>query len=505
MKTFKEINIDYLTIEPIVFHLDQPNSLEKIYGVVPDPSFAAQVGHHLVNLCISLNEHPCIRYQGNSRFANEVATALHQGLMQYKRTNPAFWCYGDDRHTDRERAQILIVDRSFDALTPLIHEFSYQAIAYDLLDINEGVYNYQIELGKGSQETTVLLNESDEFWTENRHSHIAKVIETIKERLNDIIQSEPEVAKLAKKDGGKELDISAMAAAVKKLPQYQQIMSKISLHVQMAGTLMNRVTRDGLISISQLESTISTGIDDNGQEVRGQALFRLVTEALKSPQGKELKLRLLAIYYISQKGVPGSEEFVRQAFAAARLSSDDQKMIENFDRLFNAAGSSVPTVEEKRGLFSSLFGAVSKATRPPATIEGEYIESRHVPLVKLHLEQMLNGNLPLDKFPAMGPSVVTAQKSEAKSVRRFGAANKFGKKDNVQFTGGRFLVFIAGGVTYAETKAAYELMLKDQKEIVFGSTNMTTPDVYLSDVGSLHRPPAAAPVPVSKAGRETLL
>jgi syntaxin-binding protein 1 len=506
VKTFKEVNLDFLTIESIVFHLDQPNALEKIYSISPDPSFPAFIGKKLMNVCISLNEHPCIRYQGNSRFAHEVATSLHQGLLQYKRLNAGFWCYGDDRHTERERAQILILDRSFDALSPLIHEFSYQACAYDLLDVNEGVYNYEVETGKGKEERTALLNESDEFWNEHRHSHIAKIVDVIKERLNDIIQNEPEVAKLAKKSSG-DMDISQMAAAVKKLPQYQQIMTKLTLHVDIAKALVSKVTASGLINISQLESTISTGVDEAGQEIRGQKLFQMVLEALKSPSAKDIKLRLLAIYYVTQKGLPGTEEFIRQAFSASRLSTDDQKMIENFERLLSAAGGGAVTAEEKRTLFSSIFGSSNKVSRPPATVEGEYIESRHVPLVKIHLEQLLSGQLPMDRFPAMGPSVITAAKSEAKSVRRFGAANKFGKKDNLQFTGGRFMVFIAGGITFAETKVAYELMMKEQKEVVFGSTNITTPDSYLSDVGSLHKPSSgsAAGGPGSKAGREHLL
>mmetsp|Transcript_25416 Transcript_25416/g.27786 ORF Transcript_25416/g.27786 Transcript_25416/m.27786 type:complete len:631 (+) Transcript_25416:78-1970(+) len=498
VKTFKEINLDFLTVESILFHLDQTNALERIYGAVPDASYPAYLGKKLVNLCISLNEHPCIRYQGNSRFAHEVATALHQGLLQYKRINAAFWCYGDDRHNERERAQILILDRSFDPLSPLIHEFSYQAMVYDLLDVTDGVYQYDVETGKGKEERTSLLNESDEFWVEHRHSHIAKVVESIKERMNDIIQNEPG-AQLAKKSGS-DMDISAMAAAVKKLPQYNQMMTKLSQHVVLAQTCMSKAAQGGLIPLSQLESTISTGFDEEGKEMKGAKLFQLVIDAVKNPAARDTKLRLVAIYYVSQKGIPGSDEFIRQVFAAARLSSDDQKMIENFDRLLQPLTTGASGEEKKSGLFSAIFGG-AKVSRPASTAEGEYIESRHVPMLRAHLEQLLNGNLALDKFPAMGPSVVTAPKAEAKSVRRFGAASRFGKKDNVQFTGGRFLVFVAGGITYGETKIAYDLMMSQQKEVVFGSTHITTPDSYLSDVGSLHRAAGVG----NKAGRETLL
>ncbi len=63
-------------------------------------------------------------------------------------------------------------------------------MANDLLDVDDGVISYKTTNNKNQvDEKQALLNESDEFWMELRHNHIAKVIETIKERMNDIIQN----------------------------------------------------------------------------------------------------------------------------------------------------------------------------------------------------------------------------------------------------------------------------------------------------------------------------
>lgn len=35
----------------------------------------------------------------------------------------------------RNRPNLLVIDRSYDFIAPLIHEFTYQAMAYDLLNI----------------------------------------------------------------------------------------------------------------------------------------------------------------------------------------------------------------------------------------------------------------------------------------------------------------------------------------------------------------------------------
>lgn len=38
---------------------------------------------------------------------------------------------------------VIIVDRAIDVLTPLLHDFYYQPMVYDLLDINHNMYEYE--------------------------------------------------------------------------------------------------------------------------------------------------------------------------------------------------------------------------------------------------------------------------------------------------------------------------------------------------------------------------
>lgn len=481
--------MDFLAVESNVFHFDMPNAMDRLYGVQADTTFPTQLGRKLANFCINMNEHPCIRYQGSSSFSRDIAAALHQTITTYKRANTEWWCYGDDRHQERERAQILILDRSFDPLSPLMHEYTYQAMINDLLDVEDGcIIEYKTTNNRGVETTNkAILNENDEFWAEHRHSHIARVIDAIKGNMNDIIQNNAG-AKLAKKSGA-DMDISTMASAVKQLPEFQATTAKVGQHVSMSTECMNAFTRQGLMRISAVEQTISTGFDEDGKEVKGAKLYQMVAEALSAPMDRNLKIRLLAIYYISQKNLPGTSEYIRQAFQAARLGSDEQT-IRNFDRIL--ASSTVVTpgatpAEEKKsgGLFSAIFGG-RKTQAIPATAEGEYTDTRHVCLLRGHLEQLIGGSLPLDRFPAMGPTINTNVKAEAKSVRRFAPTGRFGKKDTTNYTGGRVLVFIAGGASYPELRAIYEVMQKESKETILGTTNIVAPGDYLVDVASLH-------------------
>ncbi len=65
------------------------------------------------------------------------------------------------------------------------------AMVNDLLDIDsQGMISYNADTGSGRVEREAILNsEPNELWKEHRHKHIAKVIASIKERMDDILQS----------------------------------------------------------------------------------------------------------------------------------------------------------------------------------------------------------------------------------------------------------------------------------------------------------------------------
>ncbi|CAJ1949836.1 unnamed protein product [Sphenostylis stenocarpa] len=494
-----------------------------------------------------LQELPCVWYRAAKESEETTAAAVRElvptklanavwdMVSKYKSTIPGF--------PQNETCDLLIIDRSVDQIAPVIHEWTYDAMCHDLLNMDGDKYMHEVPSKTGGEPEMkeVLLQEHDSVWLELRHAHIADASERLHEKFTNFVSKnkaaqmqqrgrrdtitgrldtelyragEPWELERARnrqdlysgrvhKDGN-EISTRDLQKMVQALPQYTEQVEKISLHVEIAGKINKIIRETELRALGQLEQDLVFG-DAGAKEV----ITFLRTKQSTTP---EYKLRLLMIYaYVYPEKFEGDK--ASKLMQLAKLSPDDMKVISNMQLL---AGSSSNKKSSTDGGFSLKFNnqKIKHAARKDRTDEEEETWQlfRFYPMLEELIENLNKRELPKDKYSCKnepscssvppGGSTRNGQKPQAaptsahNSIKSRRTAN-WGRSrtsddgyssdstlKNVtadfKKMGKRIVVFIIGGATRSELRVCHKLTTKLKREVILGTTSMDDPPQYLT-------------------------
>ncbi|XP_028762579.1 SNARE-interacting protein KEULE [Neltuma alba] len=506
----REMNLEYFAIDSQGFITNNERALEELFGDEENNRKAVAclnvMATRIATVFASLREFPLVRFRAArtldattmTTFRDLIPTKLAAGvwdcLMKYKKTIPNF--------PQTETCELLILDRSIDQIAPVIHEWTYDAMCHDLLNMEGNKYIHEVPSKTGGlpERKEVLLEDHDPIWLELRHAHIADASERLHEKMTSFI-SKNKAAQIQHGSRDGEMSTRDLQKMVQALPQYSEQIDKLSLHVEIAGKINRTIRETGLRELGQLEQDL----------VFGNAGMKDVIKFLtaKDDITRENKLRLLmilaAIYPEKFEGEKGEN-----LMKVARLTIEDMRAVHNMRML----GAQPDTKKSVTGAFALKFDLHKKkrAARKDRSGEEETWQlSRFYPIIEEIIEKLSKNDLAKEEYPCLNdpspsfhssPFVGSANHNPpAHSMRSRrtptwarprGSDDGYSSDSVLKHTssdfkkmGQRIFVFIVGGATRSELRVCHKLTGKLKREVILGSSSLDDPAQFITKLKML--------------------
>eukprot|EP00557_Chaetoceros_sp_GSL56_P013692 CAMPEP_0176480564 /NCGR_PEP_ID=MMETSP0200_2-20121128/2346_1 /TAXON_ID=947934 /ORGANISM="Chaetoceros sp., Strain GSL56" /LENGTH=589 /DNA_ID=CAMNT_0017876695 /DNA_START=155 /DNA_END=1924 /DNA_ORIENTATION=+ len=411
VKQVHEFYADYLPINEDLITLNCRNTISMT--VSAGTAWARDHAHlyernrqGLEAILLSLKRQPtAIRYQGSSALAQQLARDVHERIV----SDQLF-------HFRNKSCLLLALDRVDDPVTPLLSQWTYQAMVHELLGLNnnrvvlKGAPNVTKEL-----EEVVLSPTEDDFFKRNRFSNFGELGEAIQSLLKDY-QNKTKTANTSNLN-----TIEDMQNFMEKYPELRSQSHNVSKHVAIMGELARLVEVCSLMDVSQFEQELACA-DDQSIHMR-ELMDKLASMYIKIPDKLRLGL-LFALRYEHSSNL----HRVKSEMKKGGVSDD---LIDLMDTILKYAGSRV------RG--PGLYGVgtkdiMSKMTKSFMTsVQGvQNVYAQHNPVLVDTLQSVQKGKLKQESHPyIMGKGTADDVPSEV-------------------------IVFMAGGVTYEEAAKVSE-------------------------------------------------
>uniref|UniRef100_A0A673IDD5 Syntaxin-binding protein 3-like n=1 Tax=Sinocyclocheilus rhinocerous TaxID=307959 RepID=A0A673IDD5_9TELE len=434
IKVCKEINISFLPLEAQV----SVDSFSLLWPSIDRDQTLETIANQIVTLCATLDEYPGVRYKKDSAldYGNKLAELVDNKLARHYELDD------NSKKKGKTQAQLLIVDRALDPVSPILHELTFQAMAYDLIPIKDNNYEYKLKDGSKKE---ALLNEEDELWVKLRHMHIAEVTGC---------------------PCHWQITIGGLSQLMKKMPGFRKQMTQKTVHVSLAEDLMSHFQKN-VEKLCKAEQDLAVGADAEGQKVKDP--MRMLLPVLLHPHDTTDKIRAVLLYIFSLNGT--TAENLNKLIQHVKIE-DESGYILNWKHL------GVPILSTP-----SMF-SFRKQPRKDRSDKETYNVSRWTPVIKDIMEDAVENKLEVKDWPYQSECPSAWNGSRAVSARQ---KHKGSSPDDLR-SGSRLIVFVLGGVSYSEMRCAYEVTHANKScEVIIGSTHILTPRGLLEDIYNLDK------------------
>ncbi len=393
VRSLVELNISFLAYESRLFSLDRPAaSLPHLFGNEGGLSHRdakaemSLVSERLTDACGLLAKQLqwTVRCDASSHVSRTVASLVKEQLetkriekMSSQIEPPTI----ESTRGEPKQATLIVLDRATDVISPLIHEFSYQAMLHDLLKLDYGKpggahYTVAELEGKNGKPQHLPIDDEDKdpVWTSIRHLFIEHAKATATSSLQHFLETDA-AFKIGKKDAA-DIDIADMTKAVRNLPESQMRRDRFVAHVSALKECMEHCTSYKIPELAGVEQDLAIGMTPDGTRVGSKPMTEALLTTLRNdsiPIEHRIRTLLIALAVATEDTLWLGGE----ASLLVQSSQFRDKMRDS--RLLNLPGQTRDLAASIHGLrkiltFTKSSSEPKSGSGGPTSVAGQYAE-----------------------------------------------------------------------------------------------------------------------------------
>lgn len=422
-----EYYADYYAVNPDLFNLNIPSMV-----TLGEPNFMTDIQRSTEGLCsvlLSLKRRPLIRYHRASALS---ATVAHEVIRRIQDSGDLFQFNSPDISP-----LLLIFDRRDDPVTPLLLQWTYQAMVHELI----GIKKNRVTLPGAREELKEITFSVDQdvFYRDNMYTNFGE--------LGDAVRDLVEQYSMKSKGNANIQSLDDIKKFVETYPEFRQLSGNVSKHVAVMGEVSKQVEIRHLLDVAEFEQILAC---DEGHSVA----YKQMMEFIKNQSYSSQDVLRLFLLYVLRYETDGKIGDVQEAMIQnRRLSRDESELLK---KMLKYAGSHV------RGI--NLFGNKNAWQRARGAIKRnlkgvQNIYTRHTPYIYELLDSVVKGRLKESEY----------------------LIDYCGSPAREKFTD--IIVFVAGGATYQEALVISEFnKFVPSTRFLLGGTSIINSKEFIQNV-----------------------
>ncbi|PLB34465.1 Sec1 family protein [Aspergillus candidus] len=442
VRAVQEHFADFIVTNPDLYSLNLGFPNQRVWSHSPDlwnPDALQRATEGVLAALLALKKNPLIRYEKNSLLAKKLATEVRYQLTQEEQLF-------NFRKTDTPPI-LLILDRRDDPITPLLTQWTYQAMVHELM----GIHNGRVDLRdvpeiRPELREIVLSQDQDPFFKKNMYQNFGDLGQNIKEYVE---QYQTKTQNTMNIDS-----IADMKRFVEDYPEFRKLSGNVSKHVTLVGELSRRVGEEDLLDVSELEQSLACN-DNHANDLKN---LQRIIQLPRVPA--ENKIRLVTLYAIRYEKQPNNAlpVLLDLLVTAGGVPSYKVNIIPKLLAYHHSLQA--PPVA---GGFSDLFESTSFFSGARDRFKGlkgvENVYTQHSPRLEVTLQNLIKGRLKELQYPFLDNSAHTRDKPQD------------------------IILFMVGGVTYEEAKMVAQVNASSPGvRVVLGGTSVHNSTSFLEEV-----------------------